>query len=182
MEKIPTGLVITGGTAYLEHIKELARAITGMRVRLANAQGNIGESSKPSCFDTTASSIVGALIDSFNHESEIDRGRVHTAINAVPTRDTDMFADQPIVKLSRREKARLEKEEKRRIKQQQAEEKARRKEEERKARLAAEIQEDQEEEEDEEDEEEEEEKVRKPGKVETRITGFIHDLFTSQDN
>ena len=175
LEKIPTGLVITGGTAYLEHIKELARAITGMRVRLANAQGNISESSKSSCFDTTASSIVGALIDSFNHESEIDQGRGRIIIDAAPTRETDMFDKQPITKLSRREKARLEKESKRKLKQQLAEEKARRKEEERKARQEAELAE--EEEEFEEEEPEEEEIPREPSKVEKKLTNFIGNLF-----
>ena len=181
LNKIPTGLVITGGTAYLEHIKELARAITGMRVRLANAQGNISESSKQSCFDTTACSIVGALIDSFNHENEILEGRGYATINATPTRENDMFQGQNITKLSRREKARLEKEEKRRIKQRQAEEKAARKEAERKARVAAEVEE--EEEEEEVEEEPEKEIPREPSKVEQKITGFIKDLFdTSSDN
>ena len=175
INKIPTGLVITGGTAYLEHIKELARAITGMRVRLANAQGNISESSRQSCFDTTASSIVGALIDSFDHESEIDNGRVYIRRDATPNRDNDMFAGENITKLSRREKARLEKEEKRRLKQQQADEKARRKEEERKAKLAADLEDEEDEEEPE--EEPEPEAPRQPGKVEKTITGIFRDLF-----
>lgn len=179
LNKIPTGLVITGGTAYLEHIKELARAITGMRVRLANAQGNISESSKISCFDTNSSSIVGALIDSFNHESEIDGWRVGSTIKAAPVKENDIFAGQNITKLSRREKARLEKEEKRRIKQQQAEAKAAQKEAERKAKLAAEPAE---EEEEEEEEVEEPEPPREPSKVEKRITGFIRDLFDTSGN
>lgn len=180
LNKIPTGLVITGGTAYLEHIKELARAITGMRVRLANAQGNISESSKISCFDTNSSSIVGALIDSFNHESEIDGWRVGSTIKAAPVKENDIFAGQNITKLSRREKARLEKEEKRRIKQQQAEAKAAQKEAERKAKMAAELAE--EEEEEEEEEVEEPEPPREPSKVEKRLTGFIRDLFDTSGN
>ncbi len=181
INKIPTGLVITGGTAYLEHIKELARAITGMRVRLANAQGNISESSKISCFDTNASSIVGALIDSFNHESEIDGSRF-TTIDAKPTRENDMFKGQIITKLSRREKARLEKEAKRKLKQQEAEEKARRKEEERKAKLAEEL-EDEEEDEIEEEEEPEPEPPRQPSRAEKRLTTIIGNLFDlSGDN
>ena len=172
--KIPTGLVITGGTAYLEHIKELARAITGMRVRLANAQNNISNSSQQSCFDTTACSIVGALIDSFDHESEMDSGRVYIKRNAAPSRENDMFSDQNITTLSRREKARKEKEEKRRLKQQQAEEKARRKEEERKAL---------EEEEETEDEEPVVETPREPSRVEKTLKGIFGDLFdTSSGN
>lgn len=178
INKIPTGLVITGGTAYLERIKDLARAITGMRVRLANAQGNISESSRQSCFDTTASSIVGALIDSFDHESEIASGRVYSRRDAAPVRDKEIFGDQDITKLSWREKVRREKEEKRRLKQQQEEEKARRKEEARKAKEAEEDGEDAEEE-----EAPAEETPREPSKVEKKLTGFIRDLFdTSSGN
>ena len=173
LEKIPTGLVITGGTAYLEHIKELARAITGMRVRLANAQGNISESSKQSCFDTTACSIVGALIDGFNHEGEIMSGRT-TTINARPSVENDMFKDQNITKMSRREKARLEKEEKRRLKQQEAA----RKEAERKAKQEAELAAEQEEETEEiEEEEPEVETPREPSKIEKKLGDFVNGLF-----
>ena len=173
INKIPTGLVITGGTAYMEHIKELARAITGLRVRLANAQGNISESSRQSCFDTTACSIIGALIDSFDNESELERGQAASR-NAKPQQDTNMFDGQKITTLTRREKARLEKEAKRKQKQQEAEEKARRKEAERKAQEA--------EESEDEEEEVEEEKPREPSKIERKITSFIGDLFnTSED-
>lgn len=178
INKIPTGLVITGGTAYLERIKDLARAITGMRVRLANAQGNISESSRQSCFDTTASSIVGALIDSFDHESEIANGRVYVRRDAAPVRENEIFSGQSITKLSWREKERLKKEEKRRLKKQQEEEKARLKEEARKAKEAEEEEEDAEEE-----EAPAEDTPREPSKVEKKLTGFIRDLFdTSSGN
>ena len=178
INKIPTGLVITGGTAYLERIKDLARAITGMRVRLANAQGNISESSRQSCFDTTASSIVGALIDSFDHESEIATGRVYVRRDATPVRENEIFSGQSITKLSWREKERLKKEEKRRLKKQQEEEKARLKEEARKAKEAEEEEEDAEEE-----EAPAEDTPREPSKVEKKLTGFIRDLFdTSSGN
>ena len=170
INKIPTGLVITGGTAYMEHIKELARAITGMRVRLANAQGNISEASQRSCFDTTACSIVGALIDSFNNESEIDEEHTVKRIDARPAREASIFKDQDITRLSPREQRRREKEEKRRLKQEQAAEKARRKEEERKAKQA-------EDEEEIEDDEPEDEPVQEPSKMETRWGGFIKELF-----
>jgi len=173
INKIPTGLVITGGTAYMEHIKELARAITGMRVRLANAQGNISEASKQSCFDTTACSIVGALIDCFNNEGELESHRDYARIDAKPAKEADIFKDQDITRLSPREKRRIEKEEKQRLKQQLAAEKAARKEAERKAKLAAE----EEEEEDIEEEEPEVEPPQEPSKIEKRWGGFIKDLF-----
>ncbi|MBP5504921.1 MAG: cell division protein FtsA [Bacteroidales bacterium] len=180
INKIPTGLVITGGTAYMEHIKELARAITGMRVRLANAQGNISEISKTSCFDTTACSILGALIDSFNNESEIDSGRAVTRIEAKPARESNIFRDQTITTLSPREKRRLDKEEKQRLKAQLAAEKAARKEEERKAKLAAELEDEEEEEEPE--VEPEPEKHREPSKIEKKLGGLFYDLFDTGKN
>lgn len=169
INKIPTGLVVTGGTAYMEHIKELARAITGMRVRLANSQGNISEASQRSCFDTTACSIVGALIDSYNNNSEIEEGHTVKHIDAKPARDNDMFREQDITKMTLREKLRREKEEKRRLKQEQAA----RKEAERKAKQAAEEEEDEEIEE----EEPEAEPQHEPSKIEKRWGGFIRDLF-----
>ena len=178
INKIPTGLVITGGTAYLEHIKELARAITGMRVRLANAQGNISESSKRSCFDTTACSLMGALIDSFNNESEIAAGQGYNIRPAAPAKDNDMFVGQTITKISRREKARMERELKRKLKNEESARKAAEKE---AARKAKEKEED--EEEIEEDEEPEEEVLHEPSKIEKRLGGFIKDLFdTSSGN
>ncbi|MBQ7222117.1 MAG: cell division protein FtsA [Bacteroidales bacterium] len=61
-DKIPAGIVVTGGTCYMENIKDLGRAITGHNIRLANALGNISDSSKESCFDTYSSSIVGAVV------------------------------------------------------------------------------------------------------------------------
>lgn len=180
INKIPTGLVITGGTAYLEHIKELARAITGMRVRLANAQGNISESSKRSCFDTTACSLIGALIDSFNNESEIAAGQGYSIRAAAPIRDNEIFDGQDITKLSRREKARLEKERKRQLKMEEAAKKAAEKEAARKAKQAAELED--EEEEDEEEEEPEPEPKREPSKLEKTFGGFIKDLFDTSGN
>ncbi len=172
INKIPTGLVITGGTAYLEHIRDLARAITGMHVRLSNAQGNIADSSAVSCFDTGATSIVGALMDSFSHESEIGEGLTRTMVDATPKHEPSIFEGQDITQMTRREKARLEKEEKNRLKQQQKAEKEARKEEERKRKLEEELAE--EEEEGEEEEPAEEEHPGKPSK----LKGWITDLFS----
>ena len=173
INKIPTGLVITGGTAYLEHIRDLARAITGMHVRLSNAQGNIADSSAVSCFDTGAASIVGALIDGFNHESELGENMVRPLLNAKPKNEPSIFEGQDITKMTRREKARLEKEEKNRLKQQQKAEKEARKEAERKRRQEEELAE-----EEEAEKEVQEEQESKPSK----LKGFIEDLFSVGSN
>jgi cell division protein FtsA len=64
-DKIPAGIVLTGGTCYMENIRELAKAIFEKNVRLANAGGNITDSSEESCFDTYATSIAGAMMVAF---------------------------------------------------------------------------------------------------------------------
>ena len=72
-EKIPAGIVLTGGTCYMENIRELAKAIFERNVRLANAGGNITDSSEESIFDTYATSIAGAMKVAFD---EVDASRL----------------------------------------------------------------------------------------------------------
>lgn len=72
-EKIPAGIVLTGGTCYMENIRELAKAIFEKNVRLANASGSLSDSSEDSCFDTYATSIAGAMMVAFD---EIDTNRL----------------------------------------------------------------------------------------------------------
>ena len=72
-EKIPAGIVLTGGTCYMENIRELAKAIFERNVRLANAGGHITESSEESIFDTYSTSIAGAMMVAFD---EIEASRM----------------------------------------------------------------------------------------------------------
>lgn len=76
-EKIPAGIVLTGGTCYMENIRELAKAIFERNVRLANAGGNITDSSEESIFDTYATSIAGAMMVAFN---EVDATRLSARV------------------------------------------------------------------------------------------------------
>jgi cell division protein FtsA len=69
LDKIPAGIVITGGGAYSEHISQLARALCGVPIRIGNCMGTIDDKSPESCYDTYASSIVGALIQSYENYS-----------------------------------------------------------------------------------------------------------------
>ena len=91
-DKTPAGIVLTGGTCYMENIRELAKAIFEKNVRLANAGGSITDSSEESCFDTYATSIVGALMVAFD---EIDPARLPQRI---PLREdgpaTDIFGTE----------------------------------------------------------------------------------------
>ena len=72
-DKIPAGIVLTGGTCYMENIRELAKAVFEKNVRLANAGGSITDSSDESCFDTYATSIVGSMKVAFD---EIEAARL----------------------------------------------------------------------------------------------------------
>ena len=91
-EKIPAGIVLTGGTCYMENIRELAKAIFERNVRLANAGGHITESSEESIFDTYATSIAGAMMVAFD---EIENTRIP---QRVPLPDdkpaTDIFGGE----------------------------------------------------------------------------------------
>lgn len=191
ISKIPAGLVITGGTAYLERIRDLAKAITGFRVRLANAQGNIADSSVDSSFDTYACSIVGALIDGFNREEDLRKTANELDHKAAPSKPKDMEIqfEGPIEKLTWREKRRRDREQRNEVKREQEEKKEAEKEAARKAKQEEELRQQMEEEERERKEREEaeaeelrkqkerEEKQKKPGKFES----IMKDLFTTDE-
>ena len=71
-KKVPAGVVITGGTSYLENIRELAKVILERNVRLASPMGSISEDSCEDCFDTNSSSAVGAVIASLEHSKKMN--------------------------------------------------------------------------------------------------------------
>jgi len=67
-QKIPSGVVLTGGTAYMEHIKPLAKSLLGCRIRLSSPQGNVTMDSAVAASDTTASTAVGLIIEALDHK------------------------------------------------------------------------------------------------------------------
>ena len=71
-KKVPAGVVITGGTSYLENIRELAKVILERNVRLASPMGSISEDSCEDCFDTNSFSVVGAVIASLEHSKKMN--------------------------------------------------------------------------------------------------------------
>ena len=62
-ERIPAGVVITGGTAYLSHLPLLAGAILERKVRLAAPRSSIADDSVEAANDTFASTAVGLLLE-----------------------------------------------------------------------------------------------------------------------
>lgn len=65
-EKIPAGIVITGGTSHLENIIQLAGAFLGQRIRLAAPQGAITNDSVEAAFDVYSSTAVGLVLETID--------------------------------------------------------------------------------------------------------------------
>ena len=61
--QLPAGYVITGGTAHLENLLQLAEALLGTKVRLAAPQGSITSDSVEDAFDVYASTAVGLVLE-----------------------------------------------------------------------------------------------------------------------
>ena len=63
--KLPAGVVLTGGTAHLGSIRQLAQAILGRKVRLAAPRTSIASGSVEDSYDTYASVAVGLVLEGF---------------------------------------------------------------------------------------------------------------------
>ena len=64
--RIPSGVVITGGTTHLDNILQLAGSLLGRKVRLAAPQGSIMNDSAEYAFDVYASTAVGLVLESLD--------------------------------------------------------------------------------------------------------------------
>lgn len=60
---LSAGVVITGGTAYMEYMLQMAKAFLGDKVRLAAARNSITADSCTGAFDTYASTAVGLVLE-----------------------------------------------------------------------------------------------------------------------
>jgi len=61
--KMSCGVVMTGGTCYLENIKQLAQAILGRKVRLAAPRSTITTDSVEDAYDAYSSTVVGLVLE-----------------------------------------------------------------------------------------------------------------------
>jgi cell division protein FtsA len=61
--KLPSGIVITGGSCYLEHLLPLAKVLLGSKVRLAAPRSSITADSAVAALDANASTAVGLVIE-----------------------------------------------------------------------------------------------------------------------
>lgn len=157
--KLPSGVVITGGCCYMEHLLPLAKVLLGGKVRLAAPRSSITADSAISAMDANASTAVGLVIEaaaarlSYAKESHDGQQRVQPRISEAPRagksqdrgslfngffngNETETEDDDPVAKAD--ERRRLKEEEERRKAEEKArkEEEKRRKEEERKRKEA----------------------------------------------
>ena len=65
-QKLTAGVVITGGSCHLDNILQLATAILGQKVRLANPQNAILGDSQEESFDVYASTAVGLVLETLD--------------------------------------------------------------------------------------------------------------------
>lgn len=65
-DKLAGGVVITGGTAYMEFIQQLAKALLDQKVRLAAPRGAITSDSLSTAFDAYSSTAVGLVLESIS--------------------------------------------------------------------------------------------------------------------
>jgi len=66
--KLPAGVVITGGTCYLEGFLDLAKVFLGKKTRLAAPRGCITVDSQENAQDTFSSTVVGLLLEGFSNK------------------------------------------------------------------------------------------------------------------
>lgn len=94
--KLSAGVVITGGTCYLEGFLDLARVFLGKKTRLAAPRGCITTDSHEKAQDTFSSTVVGLLLEGFSNiltYSENDKVKV-SEIEAEADIKTETFEEK----------------------------------------------------------------------------------------
>ena len=66
--KVPSGVVLTGGCCYLDNTLELAKAILGRKVRIAAPRSCISGDSVTTSMDTNSSTAVGLVLEGFERK------------------------------------------------------------------------------------------------------------------
>ena len=66
-DKLAYGIVLTGGSAQLQHIDELFRRVTGMEVRIGTAEEAVDETSREKVVSPAYSTAIGLLLRGAAH-------------------------------------------------------------------------------------------------------------------
>ena len=88
--RLPGGVVITGGSSHQENIIQLAGSMLGRKVRLAAPQGSITDDSVEGAFDVYASTAVGLVLETMDP-------KLSFALENETTPATEQPAPQPVV-------------------------------------------------------------------------------------
>ena len=87
-ERLAYGIVLTGGSAQLQHIDELFRRVTGMEVRIGTAEEAVDETSREKVASPAYSTAVGLLLRRLRRDRYPASGRCGTVRRADdPARD-----------------------------------------------------------------------------------------------
>lgn len=137
--KIPSGLVLTGGSSNLAYIRHLAKAITGHPIRLAKPLHTITDDSVEKVYQPAASTAVGlALMGfeylhrgdeepvSFNYEVEEEPSTNQATGSGFLFEEKDIKSDREREKERKREKEMEKKKEKERREREKEENRAKR--------------------------------------------------------
>ena len=92
-KRIPAGVVITGGTAYLNHLPMLAGAILGRKIRLAAPRSAIADDSVEGALDTGASTVVGLLLEFYQPKLSTTQNFPQRPEAQIPARGGLRFAE-----------------------------------------------------------------------------------------
>ena len=101
--KLPSGVVLTGGCSYMEHITQLARILLDKKVRLAAPRSSITPDSAIGAMDAFSSTVVGLVIEALSGNlsfaTDIPALRKAETINAGPKKPVvnlaSIFQDEP---------------------------------------------------------------------------------------
>ncbi len=66
-DRVPYGIVLTGGSAQLRHLDELFREVTGLEVRVAEAEDVISPPTRTKITSSADSTVVGLLLHGLKH-------------------------------------------------------------------------------------------------------------------
>lgn len=193
-DSLPSGIVMTGGTAYMEHLMQLAKVLLGRKVRLAAPRSSVTADSAMGSFNADASTVVGLVIEGISgklsytkNKPDVASGPKRNGPRALGSIFDGLFGGEDGEEDDTREKESAEKaEEKRRKKE--AEEKRKederiRKEEERRRRIEEQLAREQEEKDRKAMEKAEAGKSGKEpkgGKI--NFGGFFSDLFAEEND
>ena len=94
--RLPAGVVITGGTSHLDNILQLAGSLLGRKVRLAAPQSAITGDSVEEAFDVYASTAVGLVLETLDPKlSAALENEMETESQSPSTEPEEVGSGQP---------------------------------------------------------------------------------------